>query len=123
MRERESERERERERDDSTEGSAIENGRMNQDWLSENYKRELKRRKKSKKWKKRKHYLPLPGADSFVVITHNPTYPFNIFKNLHQLQYFKNYVAWKRDTNNREGSYLRGAQENKAGAKIRKGTT
>lgn len=45
------------------------------------------------KLKKRKHHLPLPGADSFIVITHNPTYPFDIFKNLHQFQYFKNYVA------------------------------
>lgn len=60
------------------------------------------------KLKKRKHHLPLPGADSFIVITHNPTYPFDIFKNLHQFQYFKNYVAWKSDTNNREGPYLRG---------------
>lgn len=106
----------------STEGSAIENGRRTKiDHMK--IIRGSEKEERNLKWKKRKHHLPLPGADSFIVITHNPTYPFDIFKNLHQFQYFKNYVAWKGDTNSREGPYLRGAQEIKAEAEGRKGKT
>ena len=45
--------------------------------------------------KGREHHLPLPGAHSFVVIMHDPTNPFNIFRNLHQLQYFINCLSQK----------------------------
>jgi hypothetical protein len=33
------------------------------------------------------HHIPLPGADSFIVVTHDPTNPFYIFENLQELQH------------------------------------
>jgi len=34
-------------------------------------------------------HIPLPGADSFVVVMHDPTNPFYIFENLQELQHCK----------------------------------